>query len=149
MAKKDKPPQLTPQPTWELRLTKTQLVHLRDLLSILLPPDGSRTVSQALAAAEARVVAETQLWSDVSQLCRKAKIPVNKEAPDFVVMTTGAPQLDVVRIMEDPYAEEQDATLDGDPSTLFQAVKEALEEPSAEPEKKPARKGKVAKGSKK
>jgi hypothetical protein len=82
-------------------------------------------------------------------LCKKAKIPVNKEAPDFVVMTTGAPQLDVVRIMEDPYAEEQEVTLDGDPSALFQAVKEALEEPTAEAEKKPARKGKVAKGKKK
>lgn len=171
-AKKDKPPQLTPQQTWPLVLNKTQLVHLRDLLSILLPPDGARTVSQALAAGESRVVAETQLWKDVSVICRKAKVPLNKEAPDFVIMSTGAPSLDVIRIAEDPDAEEeQQAGMDGDPSTLFAAGDEAslkdqltskvmevltaaaeagaASEPPAEPKKKPAKRSKVAKGKKK
>src|SRR5579885_1048583 len=145
--KKDKPPQLTPQPTWELLLTKTQLIHLRDLMSILLPPDGARTVSQVLAAGEARVVAETQLWADIAQLCRQAKIPINKQAPDFVVMVTGAPALDVVRIAEGPDEQEQ-AGPDGDPSALLDALQDALAEEQAEPEKKPAPKKKATKGKK-
>jgi len=159
-AKKDKPIQLTPQPTWELLLTKVQLLHLRDVLSVLLPPDGSRTVSQALAASEQRSIAETQLWAEVSALCKSANIPLNKEAPDFVVMTTGAPILDVIRIADD-MGEEEQLGPDGDPSALFHEPETGphfhpgddddggAPEPTKPTRKKPARQAAVTKGKRK
>jgi hypothetical protein len=35
--------------TYELKLTKFELVHLRDMLGVLLPPDMNRTLSESLA----------------------------------------------------------------------------------------------------
>ena len=51
-AKKTETP--PPQPTWDLRLTTPELLHLRDLVSVLLPPNGEKTVSQMLAEGEGR-----------------------------------------------------------------------------------------------
>ena len=43
-------PEIKKHLTFELSLTKFELLHLRDLMSVLLPPDGGQTLSQSLAS---------------------------------------------------------------------------------------------------
>ena len=145
------PPRIPPQPTWELRLTQLELLHLRDLFSILLPPEGKQTVSSALAEAEERGIIEARLWSKVSTACKSAKIPLDDGAPDFVVMMAGAPQLGIFKVnSEIPSEEEQQAGPDGDPSTLFSHPGDTDDGGAPEPpkasKKKPRKKRGVAKG---
>lgn len=143
MAKKkvtDHLPNLQPRPTWELKLTLLELLHLRDLFSVILPPDGKQTVSSAIALGEERSISEAQLWSKVSGLCRQAKIPVDDAAPDFVVMMVGAPTLGVFKIMDDgnePATEVPEA----DPSSVFNNLAgTASPSPKDGPKKKLGRK---------
>jgi len=120
MAKKvtDRPANLQPRPLWELKLTQLELLHLRDLFSILLPPEGKQTVSQVLALSEDRTLAETGLWSKLSGLCKSAGIPTDDEAPDFVVMMAGAPTLGIFKV-DAQQEEEQPEAPAQDPSALF------------------------------
>lgn len=69
--------------TVELVITKEELVHLRDLFSILLPPDGKFTISRSLAYNESRPFIEGTLWTKIHDLCLENDIPVDGEAPDF------------------------------------------------------------------
>jgi hypothetical protein len=139
-----------PQPTWDLVLTKTELLHLRDVLSVLLPPDGTHTVSQALALNEDRPIAEGKLWRKVATLCRAAKLPTDDEAPDFVVMPAGAPTLGIMRVFNNEEPEPEQAGPDGDPSALFNHPGDdddgGAPEPPKPPKKTPRAKKVVAKG---
>jgi hypothetical protein len=88
-------PPIKSQPTYDVKFTKTELVHLRDMFGIYLPPDGSLTVSQALAKQEGRVVSEKYLFDKIVELCMKAKIPVGEEAPDHIIGLSENPSLGV------------------------------------------------------
>lgn len=90
--------------TYELRLTKFELLHLRDLFGVLLSPEAKQTVSQALASAEERSTVEARLWQRVAAACKKANLPLDENAPDFIcaaIMTT-APSVSVFRISPEP-----------------------------------------------
>jgi hypothetical protein len=132
-------------------VTQLELLQLRDLFSVILPPDGKQTVSQAVALNEDRSITEAQLWSKVSRLCRQAKIPVDDAAPDFVVMMVGAPTLGIFKVMDDGSEPEPEPEVpEADPSTVFKAALEGeqVPEPPGEPTKKRRNKRKVAKGNK-
>lgn len=94
----EKEPEITRVQTFVLKLTKYELLHLRDLFNIQLPPQMQQTVSQALAHAEDRVYIETKLWNKVSAACMEANLPMEESAPDFVVTTAGPPPVSVFRI---------------------------------------------------
>jgi hypothetical protein len=150
-AKKTETP--PPQPTWDLRLTTPELLHLRDLVSVLLPPNGEKTVSQMLAEGEGRQFAETKLWKKLVELCRKAKLPLNDQAPDYVVMTVGAPTLAVIRIASEDGGEEPGPEAGvRDPSELFTHPGDdddgGSPEPPRPPKKTPAKKSRGNKGKK-
>lgn len=85
-----------------LTLTRTELVHLRDLFSVVLPPDAKKTLSQALAEAENRTMNESILWNKIVDVCTAAKLPVGDAAPDYVVAPTAAPPLSVFQLSSDP-----------------------------------------------
>jgi hypothetical protein len=146
------PPRIPPQQTWELRFTQWELLHLRDLFSILLPPDGKQTVSSALAAAEERAVVEARVWSKVSAACKSAKIPLDEGAPDFIVMMSAAPTLGIFKIDAEvvPGTEAAQTVAAGDPSVLFTHPGDTDDggapEPPKPPKKKPRRKRGAAKG---
>lgn len=74
---------------FSLNLTKLELVHLRDILSILYPTNSEKTISQALAEIENRTIEENILWNKVSSLCDSANIPIDSEAPDYVMLPVG------------------------------------------------------------
>lgn len=88
--------------THQLRLTRFELLHLRDLMTICLPPEGKQTVSEALSALENRQLIESQLWKKIAAACKEAELPLGDEAPDYVVATTGVPSLGVFHLASDP-----------------------------------------------
>lgn len=88
--------------TYGLQLTKFELLHLRDLMSVSLPPSGEQTLSQALATVEERPVVESFLWRKLCELCQDADLPVGDEAPDYIVAPVGVPQIGVFMIASDP-----------------------------------------------
>ena len=92
---------LKPKKSFSLKLSKHELVHLRDLFGIMLPPDMKTTVSQSVAASQGRHMAESKLWNKIATLCEEACIPMGDEAPDFVVTISAPPTLGVFEIMTD------------------------------------------------
>lgn len=100
--KKPKEPQVKRQNVFNLKLTKFELLHLRDLMGILLPPDGSQTLSQALASAEERSLIESMLWEKLSKLCNEANLPLDEDAPDYIVSAIAPAPLGVFQVNHDP-----------------------------------------------
>lgn len=88
--------------TFDVRLTKFELLHLRDLMSILTPPEAQKTVSQHLAEAENRVMVEALLWKKISTTCETAGIPLGDDAPDFIVAPVASPAISVFRMASEP-----------------------------------------------
>jgi len=94
--------------SFSLKLSKHDLVHLRDLFGIMLPPDMKTTVSQSVAASQGRHMAESKLWNKIAALCEEACIPMGDEAPDFVVTISAPPQLGVFEMMSDNGGDDED-----------------------------------------
>ena len=96
-----KDPEIKSQAVFELRLTKFELLHLRDLMSVLLPPDGSQTISKALAAVEDRTLIDSLLWNKVSSACVDAGLPIDAAAPDYIVAPIAPPPMGIFQINQD------------------------------------------------
>lgn len=92
--------------TYDLRLTRTELSHLRDLFSVVLPPDTKKTMSQHLAELEDRVYVEDKLWAKLSDLLTEADVPHGDEAPDFIVAPIAPPPMGVFPLSVDDVEEE-------------------------------------------
>lgn len=80
--------------SYQLTLTRAELSHLRDLLSVVLPPDGELTISAVLAEVNGSQ-SDAVLWSKIWNLCITAKLPVGDEAPNFAVAPAGPQELSV------------------------------------------------------
>ena len=85
------------EPEHTLKLNREELIHVRDLFSVLVQP--SKTISQALAQASKTSTSESELilWKKIMTACQDAGIPLGTTAPDFAVAMTEVPQLDVFR----------------------------------------------------
>jgi hypothetical protein len=94
--------------TYELRLTKMELVHLRDLFSVLLPPAAEKTLSQALAELAGRTVIESLLWQKIGIAAESADIPMGDDAPDYIAAPSSTPAISVFQIAAEPQEEEED-----------------------------------------
>ena len=85
--------------TTNLPLTSQELTHIRDLMTILLPPDGRLTVSKSLALCENRAMVEGKLWNKVFEQCIDTGVPISEESPDFCIgLEYGEPKMMVVPI---------------------------------------------------
>lgn len=115
-----------PRKTFTLRLTRLELTHLRDLFSVMLPPDLKATLSQELATSQDRSLIEARLWQKVTATCREAEVPLDDDAPDFVVAASSAPAIGVFEIAADPpeAGEDEESTKD---DTVFGAVNDKLD----------------------
>jgi len=102
----DKEALLKPKKTFSLKLSLAELVHLRDLFSISLPVDLKSTVSQSLASGQGRQLVETKLWNKIVGLCKEGSIPLDEEAPDFIITVTSPPELGVFEVAPDPHLQE-------------------------------------------
>ena len=94
--------------TVQVKLTKLELVHLRDLMSVLLPPEATKTLSAALAEVESRPIVESILWKKIAAACEEAGLPVADEAPDYIIAAMGTPQLGVFQLASEPADEEDE-----------------------------------------
>lgn len=121
----NKNPKVHRQKTFDLTMTKHELLHLRDLMSLMLPPNGEKTVSQVLAELENRNLIESLLWDKVTKLCSNANLPLNNEAPDYIVAPIGPPPMGIFHVNHDV---EQPAT----PEVGF--ISDETEETEEEPE---------------
>lgn len=92
--------------SFSLKLTKQEVIHLRDLFSVLLPVDMKSTISQSLAAGQGRHLVESKLWNKLASLCNEAQIPVGDDAPDFIVTASAPPTLGVFEMMTDDHPDE-------------------------------------------
>ena len=89
--------------TYALRLTKLELLHIRDLFSVLLSTEAKQTVSQALASVEERSVVEARLWQKVAASCEEAKLPLADHAPDYICAAmVSPPPVGVFRVAHEP-----------------------------------------------
>jgi len=96
--KEEKEINIIPKKNFSLRLTKQELLHLRDLFGVLLPSSMKSTISQSLAANQGRHLIESKLWNKISNLCLSADIPMGEEAPDFVATIVAPPDIGVVEM---------------------------------------------------
>ena len=103
----DKDALLKPKRTFTLKLSLAELVHLRDLFSISLPVDLKTTVSRSLAVGQGRQVVETKLWNKIVNLCKEGLVPMDDEAPDFIVTVTAPPELGVFEVAADIHPSDQ------------------------------------------
>jgi hypothetical protein len=96
--------------TYDLRLTRSEIVHIRDIFSIVLPPDVKKTLSQHLAEAEDRSFVEEKLWDKIAQICADANVPLDDEAPDYIVAPIASPPMGVFHLSHDvdDYASENE-----------------------------------------
>lgn len=108
MGKKN--PALKKRQTYKLKLTQLELLHLRNLFGVLLPAGMGQTLSQALSHKTDSALIEATLWQKVSRALDKAKIPVDDDAPDYVIVPSGTPTLDVFEISTGETEEEEDDT---------------------------------------
>jgi hypothetical protein len=110
-----KPAEIKKQSTLSLKLTKFELLHLRDLFNVRLPHELKQTVSQALAQAEDRDMVETTLWHKVSGACREAGLPLDDEAPDYVCAASAPPPVSVFRLAHEPSEGQERPIAKGNP----------------------------------
>lgn len=110
--------------TFQLRLSKFELIHLRDLFSVILATEAKQTVSQALAQSENRSLVESRLWQRLVQALKEADVPLDDEAPDFVVAASASPPVGVFRLATAPDGEdeEEDDGRTGDGGNPFEYV---------------------------
>lgn len=85
--------------TYTLNVTAVELAHIRDLMSVLLPPSGERTLSQELAIAEGRPYIDSVLFKKIYTVCGTADVPTGAAAPDFGLTLAEVPGIVVTRVM--------------------------------------------------
>lgn len=93
---------------FNLSLTRTQLIHIRDLFSVLLSFEDEVSLSAALAVKENRELAEARLWNKIGELCESADIVLDETAPDFVVGLSKNPELTIFTLHPEDLSEPEE-----------------------------------------
>lgn len=93
--------------TTVLSLSRDELVLLRDLMSIRLPPTFEDTISSVIATKQNKSLQETTLWEKIVEACSVLNIGVGELAPDFAIVLAGLPALDIVEIASQQDSEAQ------------------------------------------
>lgn len=88
---------VSPTGEYGLSLTVAELTHLRDLMSVMLPPEGKVTLSAALAQLESRDNVDDTLWDKVCSHCELAGIHIGDSAPNLIVAPSDIVPLSVFR----------------------------------------------------
>jgi hypothetical protein len=107
-------PEIKRKKTHQIRFSKFELLHLRDLMSICLPPEGKQTISGALAALENRQMIESLLWKKIAESCAEVGLPTGEEAPDYVIAPSGMAPLGVFQLASEPFNGSDDDDDDDD-----------------------------------
>jgi hypothetical protein len=95
----------------QVKFSKFELIHLRDLFSLLTPPEMKETISQKLALLQSRPLIEAKLWQKIAKACEECEIPLGDEAPDFVVSLASTPSIGVYELSHDENQERDDSSI--------------------------------------
>lgn len=82
------------QYVYGLELTAPELIHIRDLFSVI-SPDVTKTLSQKLSMANGMGIHEAKLWKKICIACLTAGIPVGAGAPDYLATDISQPKIDI------------------------------------------------------
>lgn len=113
---------IDPSKLFAIKLSRCELIHLRDILSIRLPPTFDVTLSEDLAQKTNRRMVEKTLWNKLGNACETANIALGDEAPDFVINISGPAPVNVFEVQLDPEVEEY---VEEDPNKLFSGKQDA------------------------
>lgn len=94
-----------------VKFSKFELIHLRDLFSLLTPPEMKETISQKLGMLQHRPLIEAKLWQKIVKACEENEIPLGDEAPDFVVSLASTPSIGVYELSHDENQEQEEVSL--------------------------------------
>lgn len=109
-----KDPEIKVRKTHPLRLTKFELLHLRDLFGVTTSPELKVTVSQQLAKMQGRALVEAKLWQKVADGCNSVGLPMGDDAPDFVIAAQGSLPVVVFELAQEPAGSEEEGFDDED-----------------------------------
>ena len=109
-----KDPKIKVRKTHPLRLTKFELLHLRDLFSVTTSPELKLTVSQQLAKMQGHALVEAKLWQKVAEGCNSVGLPMGDDAPDFVIAAQGSLPVAVFELAQEPAGSEDEGFSDED-----------------------------------
>lgn len=84
-----------------LFLSAVELEFLRDIMSVRLPLDLTRTASQALAEHTSRIETEDSLWEKIVVECERQHVKLGDDAPDYLITASSTPALDVITVPAD------------------------------------------------
>jgi len=76
----------------DVKLTRGDLEHIRDLMSIMLSNSRSKTLSVMLSEHKGQTEKENLLWKRILSACKKAEIPVGEYAPDYLISIVNSPE---------------------------------------------------------
>jgi hypothetical protein len=100
-------------PSSTMKLSQLEVVHLRDLMSVLLTTSSTTTLSEQLAENENRRHVESRLWEKVCDACAELDVPLENEAPEYVIGLAATPQLNVYELtMVQPTSEHISSKFD-------------------------------------
>jgi hypothetical protein len=85
-----------PKKNTTIELSNTELEHLRNVMSIILPSEDGVTVSAALARLTKMPKAEASLWKKLVAACKSSGVNLETRAPDFAVVPTAPPPMDII-----------------------------------------------------
>ena len=78
----------TSEVKYPLELSVGEITLIRDLLSMMLPPDGEYTVASVLSQVTESAEHEKTLWTKIWDACVATGVPVGEDAPDYLVAQT-------------------------------------------------------------
>lgn len=85
----------------ELKLTKAELEHIRDLMSVMVAKDRQKTLSMLLAEHKNTSTQESRLWRKVEDCCKENGVAIGSKAPDYLVGVLNKPKFAMITLPSD------------------------------------------------
>jgi hypothetical protein len=85
----------------ELKLTRAELEHIRDMMSVMVAKTRTKTLSVLLSEHKNSTGQEARLWKKILELCDENSITVGKDAPDYLVGVINNPTFAMITLPSD------------------------------------------------
>lgn len=100
MASKKKPlvSKIEANDTTVLNLSKAEVHHLRDVMSVILPSEEGTSMSVSLARVKNTLEVEHGLWEKIEAACDRVGLPHGDCVQDYAIIATSSPPLAVFAV---------------------------------------------------
>lgn len=82
----------------ELKLTRAELEHIRDLMGVMVAKDRKKTLSILLSEHKDNKTQEARLWKKIEEVCKEHGVSVGSKAPDYLVGVLNKPEFAMVTL---------------------------------------------------